>query len=115
MSSARRQRQQYGKNQRKRSPCAACDSAGWHEPRFMCDRQCRKGGFRFYDIAAIMLEEDGKPHTMSLCRDCYNLRQAERKEPVVSCQRWRIMIGEKSSRSKLSACLEAEGFEHKMW
>ena len=62
-------------------PSAVSGSAGWHEPTFMCDR---KEGFKFYDIAAVMVEGDGKPHAMNLCRACYNLRQAGRKEPEVS-------------------------------
>ena len=33
-------------------PSAVSDSAQWHEPKFMCDRQGRKGGFKFCDIAA---------------------------------------------------------------
>ena len=45
-------------------PSAASDSAGWYEPKFMCDRRCRKEGFKFYDIASIMVEEDGEPHTI---------------------------------------------------
>ena len=43
--------------------CAVSGSAGCYEPKFMCDRQCRKEGFKFCDIAAIMVEDDGKPHT----------------------------------------------------
>ena len=55
-------------------PSAVSDSPGWHEPRFMCDRTCRKGGFKFHDIAAMSVEDDGRLHTINLCKDCYNLR-----------------------------------------
>ena len=82
-----------------RSKCGA----GWYEPNFMCDMQCRKEGFKFYDIASIMVEDDGEPHTINHCTNCYNLRQEERKEPTVNGKRWRIMVGEKTSRDKLSA------------
>ena len=50
----------------------------------------------------------------NFCKDCYYLRQAERQEPEVCGKRWRIMVGEKSYRGKLSACLGAKGFENKM-
>ena len=81
----------------------------------MCDRQCSKEGFEFHDIAAIMVEEHGEPHTMNICRACCNLRQAEGKEPEVSGKRRRIMVVEKSCRGKRSACQRAKGFQHKMW
>ena len=32
---------------------AVSDSAGCREPRFMCGRQCRKGGFKFHDTAPL--------------------------------------------------------------
>ena len=44
-----------------------CSSAGWHEPKFMYDRQCRKEGFKLYDIASMLVEDDGGPHTRNLC------------------------------------------------
>ena len=42
-------------------PSAVSDSAGWHELKFRCDRQCRKEGFKFFDIASAMVEDDGEP------------------------------------------------------
>ena len=44
-------------------PSALIESAGWYEPKFMCDRQSKKEGFKFFDIASIMVEDDGEPHT----------------------------------------------------
>ena len=93
-------------------PSAVSDSAAWHEPKFMCDRQRRTGGLKCYETATILVVDDGKPHT---CMNCQNMRQTERKDPKVSRKRWRIMVGEKSSRCRCSACLEATGFENKMW
>ena len=46
---------------------AVSDSAGWHAPKFKCDRQWRKEGFKFYDIASIMVEDDGELHTIHFC------------------------------------------------
>ena len=33
----------------------------------MCDKKCNKEDFKFYDIAALLEEDDGKPHTVNLC------------------------------------------------
>ena len=48
---------------------AVSDSAGRHEPMFMCDGQCRKERSKFFDIASIMVEDDGQPHTIHLSKD----------------------------------------------
>ena len=85
-------------------PSAVSDSAGWHEPlrvKYMCDQKCNKEGFKFYDIAAILVEDDGKPHTINLCRNCFNLRLAERNESVVTNVRWKAMIEQKVSRQSV--------------
>ena len=42
-------------------------TAGWHEPKFMCDRQCRMEGFKYNEIASVQVEDDSvlhkiKPH-----------------------------------------------------
>ena len=71
----------------------------------MCDKECNKEGFKFFDIATMLVEDDGKPHTINLCINCYALRLAERNESEVTNARWKAMVGEKSSRGKLSACL----------
>ena len=49
-------------------PSAVSRSNRWHEPKFMCDRQCRKEGCKYYDIASVTVEDDGKPHTMKPSR-----------------------------------------------
>ena len=61
----------------------------------MCDQKCNTEGLRFYDIAAILAEDDGKPHTINLCRNCFNLRLAERNESVVTNAKWKAMIEQK--------------------
>ena len=50
-------------------PSAVSGSAGWHEPKFMCDKQCRQKSFKYYDIASITVEDNGKLHTINLCRN----------------------------------------------
>ena len=107
----RRERQRYGRNQRKRNSCAVCDSAGWHEPKSLCDRQCRKEGFKIYEIAGIMVEDDGKRNTINLCKECYNSKQAERKEPEVSGERWRIMVGGKKLSGQTIGLLRGRGIQ----
>ena len=59
-------------------------SAGLHEPQFMCDRLCRTGGFQYFDIASVMVEESGELHTMNFCEGCYNLSKTRGKELMVN-------------------------------
>ena len=45
--------------------------AGWHEPlrvKYMCDKKCNEQGFKFFEIASTLVEDDGRPHTINLCR-----------------------------------------------
>ena len=46
----------------------------------MCDKKCNEEGFKFHDIAEIVVADDGKPHTTHLRRNCYNLKLAERED-----------------------------------
>ena len=39
-------------------PSAVISSAGWQEPKVMCDGQCLKEGFKYYDTAPAMVEEN---------------------------------------------------------
>ena len=68
-----------------------------------------------YDIASTVVGDDGEPHKVNFCMNCFHLRQEERKKPAVISKRWRITVGEKCSRGKLSACLGSKGFDNKMW
>ena len=47
-------------------PCAVSSSARWREPRFKRDQRCWEAGFDYWDIAAVMLEENGDLCTFSL-------------------------------------------------
>ena len=73
-------------------------------------QECRKGGFKFCDIGAILVEVEGRPHAIHLC----NLRLAERNEAEVTHARWKAMIGEKSPEANCWLAWEATGFENKM-
>ena len=96
-------------------PSAVSDWAGWHEPlrvKYMCDQKCNKEGFKFHDIAAILVEDDGKPHTINLCRNYYSPRLAERNESVVTNVRWKAMFEQKVSR-QTDGRLRVRGFRQK--
>ena len=54
--------------------------SGTAEPNLTRDRQSRKEGVKYHDIASVMVE-DGEPHTINHCKECYNVRQDEKKEP----------------------------------
>ena len=47
-------------------PSAVSSSAGWHEPQFMCVRQCWKSGFQYFEIASVTVEDDGELHMMNI-------------------------------------------------
>ena len=64
--------------------------------KYMCDKS-NKEGFKFFDIAAI-LEDDGKSHTINLCKNCYDMRLSERNELKVTGAGWKAMIERKVSR-----------------
>ena len=75
-------------------PSAVSDSAGWHEPRFMCDRKCTTEDFKFHDISAIVVEDDER--AISVCLTCQNLRQEEGRN-----KRWAAGNGRSSSLREL--------------
>ena len=82
---------------------AVSDPARRREPftvKYMCDKKCSKEGFKFEDIAAILVEDDGKPHKINLCRNCYNLRLAERNESKVTNAGWKTTIEQKITREQ---------------
>ena len=55
----------------------------------MCETQCHKDGFKYDDIASVMVEDDGEPLTKHLCKCVDNLMQDEKKEPGVAL--WKTM------------------------
>ena len=81
-------------------PSAVSDTAGWHER----DKKCTKEGLKFSDTTPILVEDERRPHAINFCMECYNLR-----DPFQS------MIGEHSSRGKLSACLVHKDSKKGMW
>ena len=54
-------------------PSGVIDSAGWRETlrvKCMCGKKCEEESFKFYGLENIVDEEDGKPHTINLRRNC---------------------------------------------
>ena len=49
-----------------------------------------------------MVEENGELYTINFCKDCYNLRQGERKGPAVSTRQWRLLVADKRSNGRLA-------------
>ena len=63
-------------------PSAVTGSAGWREllrTKYMCDKTCNTEGFSFFHIAAILVEDDGWPHTMNLCKNCHTPEAGRKK------------------------------------
>ena len=83
-------------------PTAVSDGAGWHEPRFVCDRQCRKRRLR-----APRHHGDRR---WRAAHDKYRQRLTQ-----FAAGRKKVTTVKKSSRSKRSACLEAKGLDNNMW
>ena len=45
------------------------------EPRLalhICDNKCNKEGFKFYQLAAIVVDEGGAAHTINQCKQCFH-------------------------------------------
>ena len=80
----------------------------------MCDKKCDEEGFKFYDIAPILVEDDGKPHTINLCRNCYDHRLTESGETKVTNAVRKEMIRRKVSRGRLSAAFGSDGLMRSM-
>ena len=76
------------------------------DPRWalhMCDKKCRETGFKFYELAAIVVEEGDTPHTINLRRKCYEKARLEQGETQVNGAQWKELIKQKTSRGKLWA------------
>ena len=70
---------------------------------------------RFIRCASILVEDEGKPHTINLGRNCYSFRLAERCESKVTNAVWKAMIERQVSRGRLSAAFGPDGLVKRMW
>ena len=97
-------------------PSGVSDSAGWREllrVKNTCGKKCEKESFKFYGLASIVEEEDGKPHTINLRTNCSDSRLTESGESKVTNAVWKEMIRQKTSRGRLRAAFGSDGFLHK--
>ena len=81
----------------------------------MCDSTCSKEGFKFCQLAAIVIEEGGAAHTINQCKQCYNVMRLKKGERNVTASRWREMIVEKALRGKLWVAFDMEQIARRMW
>ena len=81
----------------------------------MCDKKCREKVFKFYELAAIMTEEEGTTHMINLCRNCYEKMRLEQGEAKVDGVEWKEMIKQKASRGNLLAAFGVDDFLRKKW
>ena len=51
-------------------PSAVSETARWHWARFMCEKRCAKEGFEVHDIAASLVDGEGRPRTIYLRKTC---------------------------------------------
>ena len=59
-------------------------------------------GIQYYEIAQVMVEDNGVPHKKKpLQKNCHNSRQGERKEPVINNMQCKIPVAGRRSRGKL--------------
>ena len=97
-------------------PSAVNDSAGWRELpmiKYMCDKKCKDECFKLDDLAAVVVEEDGKPHTINLCRNCYDCRLTE--VAIKTNAVWKDLIRHKTSRGRLWTAFASDGFSQTAW
>ena len=94
-------------------PSAVSSSAGWHEPNFSVTGNVGEKGFKYNDIASVMVKDHGE-HKIDVCKHCHNLRHGEKKEPIVNSRLWKLLVAEKRSRGKLAAGLGGRGLEQKI-
>ena len=74
------------------------------EPRgalYMHDNKCSKEGFKFYQLAAIVIEGGGAAHTINLCKQSHNERRQKQGERAATASRWREMKEQKAFGGKL--------------
>ena len=72
-----------------------------------CVKQCneKKKGFTFDELEAIVTEAGGMPHTINLCKDCYDYKLEEKGESNARHAGWIDLIRQITSRGKLCGTL----------
>ena len=81
----------------------------------LCDNTCRKEGFKFYQLVAVVTEEGGKARTINLCKQCYTERRLKRGERPVTTSKWREMVEQTAFGGRVWAAFDMEHLVRKMW
>ena len=59
--------------------------------KHVCDKKCNKESIKFFDIVFILVEDGGRPHTISLCRHCYVCRRQSVAKQKMTSAVWQDM------------------------
>ena len=74
--------------------------------KHLCDGKCDGIGFKFHDLAAIVTEEGGTPHTINLCRKCCacsrERNKARERPTLLQKSNSRQVVGRFGERSLLA-------------
>ena len=81
----------------------------------ICEKKCREKGFKFFELAGIVTEEEGTTRMINLCRNCFDKMHLGQGEGKVDGGEWKGMIRQKASRGKLLAAFGEDDFQRKMW
>ena len=94
-------------------PSAVSESAGGTNlsgSNMCATKKCNDEGFKFFAIAAMLVEDEGKPHTINLCRNCYNSGWQKETNSNVTGAGWKTMIEQKVSRGETKSCGQDNGW-----
>ena len=80
----------------------------------MCDRKCRKEGFKFYDLASRMVEDDGEPHTFEPLLDMLQF-MARRKEGISDERQAMEDLLSRNPEANCRLASGVRGVDNKMW
>ena len=82
--------------------------------KYMHDKKCKGEGVEFCDLAAIVVGEDGKLHTI-IIRNCYDCRLTASGESKVTTSVWKERIRQRTCRGRLWGAIGTDEFLQQMW
>ena len=83
-------------------------------PIYWCDNRCSEKGIRYWQIAAMVVEEDGEAYTINLCQQCYN-EQLVQVKPRLQVWQWERVVEKKAHRGRIWNVMGNEQFISGMW
>ena len=81
----------------------------------LCDKKCSNPGFKYFQLVAVVSEENGAVRTNNLCQQCYNERRVQQGEQPVEAAQWKEMVELKAYRGKLWKVFGMEQFVRGVW